>query len=755
MTPENLLSKATITFKDIKVNAYSRPIKEELTCYGKEVLMDVYTDMLYIREFENTLKVSREKGLLGYKFSYPAHLSIGQEAVAVGQALALQKADVIFGTHRSHGEFIAKSLRAIRLSSEEELVSVLSSYPSDTYSAVRDRLTSNPHQNAVDFILYGAFSEIFARTTGLERGLGGSMHLHFTPFGSYPNNGIVGGSAPLAVGSALYDRVNGLNHLTVANVGDGALNCGAVYESIAFATMNQFKGLWQTKKGLPLLFFVIDNLYARGGNTKLETGSHDNPARLGAGFASNQMCAESVNGLNPFAVADAVKRHRENILNGEGASLISCTTYRHSEHSIGDNPNRNKEEIESWIALDPIEAYPRSLIENGIATKEEIDEIKSQVSARVLNAYSLAIDESISPCVNLKRDKNYISKHLFNNGNLVKSSNDSSLKESEIYQKLINKSAKEFTIRDAISLGILEGYASHPSFIAYGEDVRGWQSENSVFYNFENVLPYEKLFNTPIAESAIVGAEIGYAMRGGNVIAELLYADFLTRASDEIINQAGKWQTLSGGTISLPLTLRLPVGRSYGGQHSQDLSGLIARVGGLKVYYPSTPSDMLAVLRSSIASTDPTIIFEPKEFYRRTDLTNTAPQSAGIVENSSIKMMGDRLTIIAVGPTVYDAIEAQKESGCDLEIISLVRLAPIDYEPIIASVMKTGRAVIMGESSIGGGIMTDVASTLQKACFNVLKAPIEILSTPNTIVPPNGLESGYYNLKEQLLSLLQ
>ena len=755
LSPKNLLSKKEITFHSVKVNAYARSFMDEISYYGKETLLAVYTDMLFIREFESTLKRSRNSAFLGYKFSYPSHLSIGQEAVAVGQALALDKEDVIFGSHRSHGEFLAKSLRAIRLLDEEELASVLASYPTDTLGAIKDKLTGSEKEKALDFILYGAFAEIFARSTGLQRGLGGSMHLHFMPFGSYPNNAIVGASAPIAVGSALYDRINGGNKLTVVNVGDGALNCGAVYESIAFATMNQYKGLWEDKKGLPLLFVVVDNLYARGGNTKLETGSYDNPARVSAGFTTDQMRSESVNGQNPFAVADAIRRHREEILKGCGASLVNCTTYRHEEHSIGDNPARDSSEVESWKALDPILTYSKLLIENGIVTEQELDALNEDVRKKIHNAYSLAIDESISPCVNLKKDANAISKFVFNDSVVEKKKVPLTLENSPLYLNLKHKPQEEFTLRDAIALGIMEGYLNYPEFVCYGEDVRGWQSKNSVFYGLDEYLPYEKLFNTPIAESAIVGSEIGYALRGGNVLAELLYSDFLTRASDEIINQASKWQSLSGGTVSLPMTLRLSVGRSYGGQHSQDLSGLIARVNGLKVYYPATPVDMLATLRYAISSKDPVIVFEPKEYYNKTEITALTPQEENELRPTSIKVVGEKATVVTIGPTLYDAIDANLENDLGLEIISLVSLAPIDYAPIIDSVKKTGKLIIMGESSFSGGIMTDVCARLQKACFTSLNTPIEILSTDSTIVPPNGAESGYYDLKESLISLLK
>lgn len=752
LLPKQLLAKGKITLKDIELNSYSLPFEDEILRYGKETLIDIYRDMAYIREFENTLELSRKQGLNGYKFNYACHLSTGQEAVAVGEALALKKEDIIFGTHRSHGEFIAKSMRAIRLMNDKELDEVLSNYPTHTYQNIKSTLTQDTKNNAVDFILYGAFAEIFARTSGLQRGMGGSMHLHFAPFGVYPNNAIVGGSAPLAVGAALYNRINAKSGIVVANLGDGALNCGAVYEAIALATMNQYRSLWAEKKGLPLLFVVSDNLYARGGSTKQETGSYDTPARLGAGFTENQMYSESVNGLNPLAVADAVSRARERIENGNGAVLISATTYRHSEHSIGDNPSRDGLEVASWTALDPLVTYPKLLLENGILTKSELESIDSNVKERISRAYNLAINETISPI--LKATGNALTQYTFNNQKVVTTPSNYDFESNHEYQKLLQK-GKDLTLRDALSLGIIEGFKADSSLVAFGEDVRGWSQKSSVFYGLDKTLPYERLFNTPISESAIVGAEVGYAMRGGTVLAELLYADFLTRSADEIINQSAKWQAISGGTLKLPLTLRLPVGRSYGGQHSQDLSGLIARVPGLKVYYPATPFDALATMRECLSSTDPSIIFEPKEYYDKLEEFTPIPSTPYALNHTSKKMDGNCATVVAIGSALYDVVSAAHTSGKDIDVFSLVAIAPIDYAPIIESVKKTGILIVCGESTLCGGIMSDIVAHIQKECFHALKRPIEIISLPNTIIPPNGKDSGIYNLENKILEAIK
>lgn len=745
LLPSELLSYKKITPSSVELNAYSVSFDREINRYGKTALVEIYRDMFFIRRFEEILLEAKNAN----SFNYASHLSIGQEAVAVGQALALKKEDVVFGTHRSHGEMLAKCLRAINLSNESEIEEVLLSYPTPTYKAVSNLFSADCRKNAMLYIAYGAFAEIFARVTGLQRGCGGSMHLHFTPFGSYPNNAIVGGSAPLAVGSALYNRVNDRPGLVVANLGDGALGCGAVYEAISFANMNQFQNSWKDKKGLPLIFLVSDNLYARGGNTLQETGAFENPALLGAPF--DKALSETVNGLNPLAVADAVTRHRERALKGNGTSILSCTTYRHGAHSIGDKSLRSKEEENEWLALDPLKTYSNALLENGVITKNELVELEEGVRSLLQTAYSLAINQEISPPINLSQNPNALSKYAFNNGRKNSIPSTLSFENNEEYLRLTKE--QNLNLRDAISLGIIEGFQLDQSLIAYGEDVRGWSSPSSVFYGLEKTIPVERLFNTSISESAIVGAEVGYAMRGGSVISELLYADFLTRSADEIINQTAKWQSLSGGMISLPLTLRLPVGRSYGGQHSQDLSGIIARVPGLKVYYPVTPNDALNTVRECLSSTDPSIIFEPKEYYLEREKEDVMKSGDTLIPTAK-KLDGDYCSVVTIGSAYYDAYDAIKESKRSVDLFSLVRLAPIDYGPIIDSVKKTGKLIVMGESTVSGGLMSDVVATIQKECFAYLKSPVEIVGLPNSIIPPNGVESGIYNLKQQLLKLL-
>ena len=179
---------------------------------------------------------------------------MGQEASSVGQAYLLGKDDFIFGSHRSHGEILAKGLSAIEKLSDPELMQVMETFfDGRILRVVEGKKHEGVKHLARDFLVYGTLAEIFARETGFHKGLGGSMHAFFTPFGIYPNNAIVGGSADIATGAALFKKVNRKGGIVIANIGDASLGCGPVWEALTFASMDQFKMLWEgaMKGGLP------------------------------------------------------------------------------------------------------------------------------------------------------------------------------------------------------------------------------------------------------------------------------------------------------------------------------------------------------------------------------------------------------------------------------------------------------------------------------------------------------------------------
>ena len=274
VNPKETTRTEKLKFKDIPINIYQEDLETECLRWGKNKLCEALRHMLIIREFETMLDAFKSKGRyrdIEYNYKGPAHLSIGQEGVSVGMAMSLTPDDQIFGSHRSHGEIIAKGLSAIALLDQAALLMRMESHDSGKLlSFVRDYLPGSPQIEAENFLLAGTLGEIFMRDIGFNRGMGGSMHAFFTPFGAYPNNAIVGGSSGIAVGAALYSQLTNSDRICVANLGDGSTGCGLVWEAMNFAGMAQFKRLWDPPydKSLPTLFCFTNNFYAMGGQTK-------------------------------------------------------------------------------------------------------------------------------------------------------------------------------------------------------------------------------------------------------------------------------------------------------------------------------------------------------------------------------------------------------------------------------------------------------------------------------------------------------
>ena len=359
-----------IRVPEIPVNTYQKTVKDELGSFTTAEFMNIYRDMCYIREFEtmlNLIKTTGEYQGVSYNHPGPAHLGIGQEAAYVGEAFRLTPKDLTFGSHRSHGEILAKGLRSIEIMEEGELLSVMEGFfGGKTYGVIKDEGKSLREQG-IDFLLYGMMCETFARENGFNKGLGGSMHAFFTPLGIYPNNAIVGGSGTISVGAALYKLVNDKEGVVVCNIGDGSTACGPVWEGFMLAAMDQIKLLWpEGKHALPIIFNINDNFYGMGGQTRGETMGYDMVARIAAGISPDALHAERIDGYNPLAVIDAYTRKLP-VAKSEGPVLLDVVTYRISGHSPSDSSSyRTKEEIEAWQEQDSIIAFGKQLVEAGV-----------------------------------------------------------------------------------------------------------------------------------------------------------------------------------------------------------------------------------------------------------------------------------------------------------------------------------------------------------------------------------------------------
>jgi 2-oxoisovalerate dehydrogenase E1 component len=766
-----------IKFQPIPVNHYKRSLSEERNNFSDDDLKRIYHDMRLIREFEemlNFIKTTGEYQGIKYHHPGPAHLSIGQEAAAVGMAYTLTVDDFIFGSHRSHGEILAKGLSAIHKLSENQLMDIMENFFDGTIlKIVKKGFKGDVKSLARRFLVYGTLAEIFARETGFNRGLGGSMHAFFTPFGVYPNNAIVGGSADISVGAALYKKVNRKPGMVVANIGDASMACGPVWEGLSFATMDQFTELWEDdmKGGLPLIINIMNNQYGMGGQTCGETMGYGIAARIGAGVNADQMHAERVDGYNPLAVIDAYQRKKKIIDEKKGPVLLDVLTYRFSGHSPSDASSyRSKEEIEAWQKQDCVFSFSENLINEKICSAKNIETIDADIKALIKEMLQLAVDDSVSPRMDMEAEPDKIGEMMFSNGSVEKMENREPevlmpLKDNPRVKQLTRKERfafdkdgkpfskmKQFHLRDGIFEAVIDRFYKDPTLIAFGEENRDWGGAFAVYRGLTEALPYHRLFNAPIAEGAIVGVAIGYAMCGGRVIPEIMYCDFLGRSGDEVFNQLPKWQAMSGNLIKMPVTLRVSVGSKYGAQHSQDWTSLVAHIPGLKVVFPATPYDAKGLMNSALQGTDPVVFFESQRIYDIGEQFHTDGVPKGYYEipigEPDIKKEGKDVTILSVGATLYRALEAAKilddEYDFSAEVIDARSLVPFNYEPVIESVKKTGRIVITGDATGRGSFLNDFAGNIAHLAFDYLDAPPVVVGSRNWITPAHELENSFF-----------
>ncbi len=780
IVPGEVRQPGQVTFDPIPVNQYQKSLTEERGRYSDSDLRRIHHDMAVIRVFESLLqevKTQRQYGGVPYDHRGPAHLSIGQEATAVGQAYLLDTNDHLYGSHRSHGEILAKSLSAIDKLNDDALMEIMRSYDNGSVLRVveKDAAASTVQDLAIDFLLYGTLAEIFGRETGFNKGMGGSMHAFFTPFGVFPNNAIVGGSADIAAGAALYKRVNQKKGIVIANIGDASANCGPVWEALCFATMDQFKTLWpeHVRGGLPIIFNFVNNFYGMGGQPVGETGGFGVLARLGAGLNADQMHAERVDGYNPLAVIDAIARKKALLEAGEGPVLLDTITYRFSGHSPSDQSSyREKTEIEAWQSVDPLVTFREDLIDTGVALRQDFEAEYARIDSMLLRAYKKAIDLDLSPRANLFAVGNLLESTMYSNESVENL--DSSRMPEVLLTKEENPRTKQLAsksrtgiaddgsylsdarcvgFKDAIFESVFDRFYADPTLVAYGEENRDWGGAFGVYRGLTEALPYHRLFNSPISEAAIVGTAVGYALEGGRALVELMYCDFMGRAGDEIFNQLAKWQSMSGGMLKMPVVLRVSVGSKYGAQHSQDWTSLVAHIPGLKVVFPASPYDAKGLMQSALTGTDPVVFFESQRLY---NMPEHFHGQAGVplesytvpIGEPEVKKPGKDITILTIGATLYRALETaqllEEKWGLSAEVIDARSLVPFNYEPVIESVKKTGRILLASDACERGSFLHTMASHIGRTAFSYLDAPPMVIGARNWITPPDEVEDAFF-----------
>jgi 2-oxoisovalerate dehydrogenase E1 component len=781
--PIEARKRSSIQAPEIPVNQYVSDPAAEIEKYGTHDLVRMFRDMSYIREFETMLdRIKKEGSYEGIEYNHrgPAHLSIGQEASVVGQAYHLTPDDFIFGSHRSHGEILAKGLSAIEKLSDDALLHIMQTYMGGKPLKIVERFSKGSVKDlAIDYLLYGALAEIFARETGFNKGMGGSMHAFFPPFGVMPNNALVGGSADIAVGSALYKLVNRKPGIVIANIGDASMGCGPVWEAMMFSAMDQYHTLWDADLGgAPrIIFNFMNNFYGMGGQPQGETMGFGMLARVGLGVNPDAMHVERVDGYNPLAVADAIERKIQILEEGRGPVMLDTITYRFTGHSPSDASSyREKSEVDLWRQQDSLLNFGEYLVEQQQASGAQLEELRTHITQRIVAVVKAATSVETSPRISVAED---IGAMMFSDTfkdrmeegipDVLLSRDESRLKTT--YEKFRYglddqgkplPKLKTLTYAEALFEAMAHRFYEDPTMIAYGEENRDWGGAFGVYRGLTEMLPYHRLFNSPISEAAICGTAVGYAISGGRVVAELMYCDFMGRAGDEIFNQMAKWQSMSANVLEMPLVLRVSVGAKYGAQHSQDWSSLVAHIPGLKVMFPATPYDAKGMLNLALRGTDPVIFFESQRLY--TEPETVVPGGVPVeyyevpMGEPVIRRAGSDLTIITIGATLYRALQAadqlQQKYNLSAEVIDARFLNPLNYDLIVESVRKTGKVLLASDACERGSFLHTMASNVSQLAFDYLDAPVAVVGARNWITPPAELEDMFFPTAEWLLDTI-
>jgi 2-oxoisovalerate dehydrogenase E1 component len=543
--------------------------------------------------------------------------------------------------------------------------------------------------------------------------------------------------------------------------------------------MDQYRTLWPAEAGgsPPILFNFMNNFYDMGGQPKGETMGFDILARVGLGVNPEAMHAERVDGYNPLAVADAVERKRKILEAGQGPVLLDTVTYRFSGHSPSDASSyRDKSELDLWRQHDALLNYRQYLLENGHADEACLDSFTADITARLTEVLKAAVSLEISPRVSVTGDT--IGEMMFSNEfkerladgtpEVLVPKEESRLKVTQEKFRFGLENGKPLpklkclTYSEALFEAMIHRFYEDPTMVAYGEENRDWGGAFSVYRGLTECLPYQRLFNSPISEGAIVGTAVGYALSGGRVVAELMYCDFMGRAGDEIFNQMAKWQSMSANVLQMPLVLRVSVGSKYGAQHSQDWTAMVAHVPGLKVMFPATPYDAKGMLNLALRGTDPVVFFESQRLYAEPEILVEGGVSVEYYEvemgEPAIRRPGRDVTMVTIGATLYRALEAAQELEekyhLSAEVIDARFINPLNYEKIVESVKKTGKVVLASDASERGSFLHTMASNISQLAFDYLDGPVAVVGARNWITPAAELEDAFFPQKEWIIDTI-
>lgn len=510
---------------------------------------------------------------------------------------------------------------------------------------------------------------------------------------------------PHAAGIAHALKLDERPGIVVVYGGEGSTSEGDWAEAMNYAGV-------QT---LPMVVIIENNKYAISVPSTEEVGG--SIAGRAAGYG---ITGVHINGNDPLEVYRAVKEAARLARSGGGTTLIEAHTYRYSAHTSDDDDRlyRSRQEVEMWRRKDPLETLKQYLIENRLLPEVLEAEIEEDIQATIAAA---VIEAAESP------DPADPYSHVYANP-IVPSEAVTTVEESPIGETV--------NLITAVNRALHDVMAVHDNTLVFGEDVANLKG--GVFkatIGITEKYGEERCFNSPLAESVIIGVAVGMAAAGKRPIPEIQFADYIHPAFDQIVSEVSKVHYRSNGQWALPMVIRTPFGGGIHGAlyHSQSIEAFYTHVPGLKVVVPSTPADVKGLLMSAVDDPDPVLFLEPKRLYRLTSGPYPEGDHHVPLGKAALRTLGTDLTILTYGAMAFFAVEAAElllADGISAEVIDLRSLRPLDWPTIEASIAKTGRALIVHEDTGFMGYGAELAAQIADKGFEYLDGPVRRYTAP-------------------------
>ena len=601
---------------------------------------------------------------------------IGQEAGSVGVAMALENDEYILPMHRNLGVFTSRGIPLNRL-----------------------------------------FSQFQGKPGGFTKGRDRSFHFGTQEYHIVGMISHLGPQMGIADGIALANILKENNKVTFVYTGDGGTSEGDFHESVNVAAV------WD----LPVIFAIENNGYG------LSTPSSEQfrckqfiDKAIGYGIEGIQ-----VDGNNVLEVYDTVRKLAESIRKNPRPVLLELITFRMRGHEEASGTKYvPKKLFEIWSKKDPLANYESYLLKEGVLTKEIISEYRNEIKNEIEKGLETAFAEKLPEPDTENELKDIYAPIPLNpplqRGNVSQETGGLSS----------NKTSKRFI--DSISDGLRLAMEKHPNLVLMGQDIAEYGGVFKITEGFVEKFGKKRVRNTPLCESAIVGAGFGLSINGCKAMVEMQFADFVTEGFNQIVNNLAKSHYRWGQNADVVIRMPTGAGVNAGPFHSQSNEAWFFHIPGLKIVYPAFPVDAKGLLLASFEDPNPVLFFEHKALYR--SITQEVPDDYYTIEIGKANLVreGKDVSIITYGFGVHWAMETlNKHPEISADLLDLRTLLPLDKEAIFNSVKKTGKAIILHEDTLTGGIGAEIATLISENCFEYLDAPVVRSASIDTPVPMN------------------